>query len=168
MMPQQVQVFRRYRVLCFLLALWAGGLSLVSGQIPETAQAAKEILETRSDAMVILAIVAGLAGIWLWKVVIPERIARREMNAREQEARIESDKKQQEIAETQAATIAALGQATASIHSHTLTTYEDVSILVSMSEAQIECFEQLANVAKCDIRSQVGRMRKLLATRKTS
>jgi hypothetical protein len=155
-------------VTCFSITAWVSIWMIAIGQVTETAQVARDVLDNRSDAMVILAILSGLAGIWMWKVVIPERSARKEMDAREQVARIESDKKQQEIAETQAATIAALGQATASIHSHTLLTHEDVSILVSMSEAQIDCFERISEVSKCDMSHQIARMRKLLALRKTA
>lgn len=158
---------RLLMIICFSITVWSSVWVVAVGQVTESVQAARDVLDSRSDAMVILAILSGLAGIWMWKVVIPERTARKEMDFRSQEARIESDERQQHIAETQAETLAALGHATAAIHINTTSTYGDVAVLVNMTEAQIECLEKLSAVLKCDLSSQLMKMRNLIHDRHT-
>lgn len=121
---------------------------------------ATELLRGRGDAMVILTSIFALAGLWVWKVVIPERAARREQDALREAARMETEKLHSETLAKQADTIAALGQVTAMIHDTTTHTHNNTTALLQMAELQVNCTERISQHVGCDdVRESLSEMR---------
>lgn len=108
------------------------------------------LLSNRGDAMLILTISFALAGLWVWKVVIPERTARREQDTLREAARLETEKLHSETLAKQADTIAAMGQVTATIHDTTTHTHDDISVMLQVFEIQMECIDRIAQHCKCN------------------
>lgn len=121
---------------------------------------ATELLRGRGDAMVILTSIFAMAGLWVWKVVIPERAARREQDALREAARMETEKLHSETLAKQADTIAALGQVTAMIHDTTNNTHNNTTVLLRLSELHIDCAEKISHHVGCDsVRDSLSEMR---------
>ena len=112
---------------------------------------ATSLLSGRGDAMLILTIIFASAGLWVWKVVIPERAARREQDTLREAARLETEKLHSETLAKQADTIAALGQVTATIHDTTTHTRNNTTVLIQVAELQIECFDRISQHVGCDV-----------------
>lgn len=121
------------------------------------------LLSNRGDAMLILTIIFALAGLWVWKVVIPERTARREQDALREAARLETEKLHSETLAKQADTIAALGQVTATIHDTTTGTHNDIRVLLQVAEIQMECVDRIGQHCGCDVvRDQLSEIRGII------
>lgn len=135
---------------------------LLAEATTDLATGAAEILKGRSESLVILAIGAVVGGLWIWKVVVPERASARDMRASAETARHLSDQKQQEIALKQADTIAALGQVTTAIHGTTQLTQESIDVLIEVSKLQVDCLAKVSSATGCDLRDPLSEMRGVL------
>lgn len=129
----------------------------------EALRSATSLLQDRGDAMLILTSIFALAGLWIWKVVIPERAARREQDVLREAARIETEKLHSETLAKQAETIAALGQVTAMIHDTTTHTHNNTAVLIRLSELQVDCIEKISQHCGCDaVRESLSEMRGII------
>ena len=129
----------------------------------ETVRGATTLLQDRGDAMLILTSIFALAGLWIWKVVIPERASRREQDVLREAARIETEKLHSETLAKQAETIAALGQVTAMIHDTTTHTHNNTTVLLRLSELQVDCTEKISQHCGCDsVRESLSEMRGII------
>lgn len=126
-------------------------------------RSATSLLQERGDAMLILTSVFALAGLWIWKVVIPERASRREQDVLRESARVVTEKLHSETLAKQAETIAALGQVTAMIHDTTTHTHNNTTVLIRLSELQVECTEKISQHCGCDsVRESLSEMRGII------
>ena len=126
----------------------------------EVVRSATSLLQDRGDAMLILTSIFALAGLWIWKVVIPERASRREQDALREAARVETEKLHSETLAKQAETIAALGQVTAMIHDTTNNTHNNTAVLLRLSELHIDCAEKITHHVGChSVRDSLSEMR---------
>ena len=129
----------------------------------EAVRSATALLQNRGDAMLILTSIFALAGLWIWKVVIPERASRREQDVLREAARIETEKLHSETLAKQAETIAALGQVTAMIHDTTTNTHNNTTVLIRLSELQVDCTEKISQHCGCDsVRESLSEMRGII------
>lgn len=138
----------------------------VDSIVPDTT----ELLSDRGDAMLILTIILAMGALWVWKVVIPERAARRDQDALREAARLETEKLHSETLAKQADTIAALGQVTATIHDTTTHTHNNTAILVRVAELHMECVDKISQHCGCDaVRDSLSEIRGIIkmATVKT-
>lgn len=125
-------------------------MSAADVSVDSTIHDATALLSNRGDAMLILTIIFALGGLWVWKVVIPERAARRDQDARREAARLETEKLHSETLAKQADTIAALGQVTATIHDTTRHTHSNTNVLLQAAEIQMECVDKIGRHVNCD------------------
>lgn len=131
----------------------------VDSIIPDTT----ELLSDRGDAMLILTIILAMGGLWVWKVVIPERAARRDQDTLREAARLETEKLHSETLAKQADTIAALGQVTATIHDTTTHTHNNTTVLLQAVSLQVDCAEKLSQHVGCDsVRDSLSELRGLI------
>jgi hypothetical protein len=108
-------------------------------------------LADRSDAMVILVIVIGFFGWWMWKVHIPRQESERKLR--------EADK---EIHQANANTLAELSKITTGIHQNTLHSTTTLRAMVEVKEIEIDCLDKVSNKAGCDIRDKLAEARGVL------
>jgi len=131
--------------------------------VDSTIHDATSLLSNRGDAMLILTIIFALGGLWVWKIVIPERAARREQDALREAARIETEKLHSETLAKQADTIAALGQVTATIHDTTRHTHSNTNVLMRAAELQMECADRISQHVGCDaVRDSLSELRGII------
>ena len=124
---------------------------------------ATSLLSDRGDAMLILTSIFALAWLWVWKVVIPERTARREQDALREAARLETEKLHSETLAKQADTIAALGQVTAMIHDTTTHTHNNTTVLIQVAELQLDCVDKISKHCGCDsVHESMSEMRAII------
>jgi hypothetical protein len=109
---------------------------------------ASSILADRSDAMVILVGLIGLAAFWLWKIHLPQKQSEQKLR--------EADK---EIHQTNAATLAELSKVTTGIHQTTLHTNTTLRAIVEVEDIKLECIGMIADATKCDVRDQLAEAR---------
>lgn len=104
----------------------------VSDTLGKSVDAATSLLSGRSDAMLILAIGAALVGLWIWKVVIPERSSKQENAA-----------KQLEIQQKQGEIIAELSKVTSATHTTANDMHMRVKVMFAVSSVQTEILRKL-------------------------
>lgn len=109
---------------------------------------ASSILADRSDAMVILVGLIGLAAFWLWKIHLPQKQSEQKLR--------EADK---EIHQTNATTLAELSKVTAGIHETTAHSSSTLRAIVEVKEIELECIGKMADFTKCDIREKISEAR---------
>lgn len=109
------------------------------------------ILSSRSDAMVILVLVLGGLGIWIWKVVIPQK---------------ESEKKNREemtkILAVNSDTLAELSKITGSIHTNTTHSNTTLNAMIAIKHMEVDCIEYIAEKSGYDLTKPLSEIRGVL------
>lgn len=121
-------------------------------QTEAVADSVTKLLSDRSDTVFLLCVAAMLLVLYVWKIVIPDREAKRKMQ-----------EKQQEITEQQAKTLAEICRVSTSIESNTTNTYQHTAAIVNVLGKFVECIRKATEQSGVDISDELSEMRGMLS-----
>lgn len=119
---------------------------------PSIANSVTTLLSGRSDTVFLLVVAAVLLVLYVWKIVIPDREAKRKMQ-----------EKQQEITEQQAKTLAEICRVSTNIDANTMNTFQHTTAIVHVLGKFVDCMRKATEKTGVDISDELSEMRGMLS-----